>query len=128
MSFFDSEVVRAEMAEISELQEDIYKNVFKFPSMNKEEKLFHVQMLERLLDKQKVLYTRLSLSDDPEAQKLKQRIIDSASMMGLDSDKNIVVILEQMSKSIETMRKALDESQKKNYSVEVHPQAKYVQI
>ena len=30
MSFFDSDVVRAEMAEISELQEDIYKNVFKF--------------------------------------------------------------------------------------------------
>ena len=43
-------------------------------------------------------------------EKLKQRIIDSASMMGLDSDKNIVVILEQMSKSIEMMRKALDES------------------
>ena len=28
MSFFNSEVVRAEMAEISELQEDVYKNVF----------------------------------------------------------------------------------------------------
>ena len=42
MSFFDSDVVRAEMAEISELQEDVYRNVFKFPSMNKEEKMFHV--------------------------------------------------------------------------------------
>ena len=31
MSFFDSEVVRAEMAEISELQENVYQNVFKFP-------------------------------------------------------------------------------------------------
>ena len=34
MSFFDSEVVRAEMTEISELQEDVYRNVFKFPTMN----------------------------------------------------------------------------------------------
>ena len=33
MSFFDSEVVRAEMSEINELQEEIYGNVFKFPTM-----------------------------------------------------------------------------------------------
>ena len=128
MSFFDSEVVRAEMTEVGQLQQEVYTSMFSFYSMTKEDKIKHIDLLSRLLEKQKVLYTRLSLSDDPEAQKLKQRIIDSASMMGLDSGKNIVVILEQMSKSIETMRKALDESQKKNYSVEVHPQAKYVQI
>ena len=61
MSFFDSDVVRAEMTEISELQEDVYRNVFKFPSMNKEEKKFHVGMLERLLDKQRILYTSESI-------------------------------------------------------------------
>ena len=48
MSFFNSDVVRAEMTEISELQEDVYRNVFKFPTMTKEEKLFHVSLLERL--------------------------------------------------------------------------------
>ena len=30
MSFFDSEVVRAEMTEIQELQEEVYSNVFKW--------------------------------------------------------------------------------------------------
>ena len=35
MSFFQSDVVRAEMVEISELQEEVYSNVFKFPSMTK---------------------------------------------------------------------------------------------
>jgi hypothetical protein len=69
MSFFKSEVVRAEMTEISEMQEEVYKNVFKFPTMTKEEKMYHVDLLDQLLNKQKVLYTRLSLSDDPEAQK-----------------------------------------------------------
>ena len=53
MSFFDSDVVRAEMTEISELQEDVYRNVFKFPEMNKEEKLFHVGMLEKLVGQTK---------------------------------------------------------------------------
>ena len=33
MSFFQSDVVRAEMAEISELQEEVYNNVFKFPQL-----------------------------------------------------------------------------------------------
>ena len=37
MSFFKSDVVRAEMTEISELQEEVYQNVFKFPSMSKKE-------------------------------------------------------------------------------------------
>ena len=48
MSFFDSEVVRAEMAEISELQEEIYGNVFKFPTMKTEDKKNHVEILERV--------------------------------------------------------------------------------
>ena len=34
MSFFDSEIVRAEMAEIHELQEDVYENFMRFPYMN----------------------------------------------------------------------------------------------
>lgn len=110
MSFFDSEVVRAEMVEVGELQQEVYISMFSFYSMTKEDKIKHIDLLSRLLEKQKVLYTRLSLSDDPEAQKLKQRIIDSAAMMGLDSSKSIIVILEQMSKSIGVMRGALEES------------------
>ena len=71
MSFFQSDVVRAEMVEISELQEEVYSNVFKFPSMPKEEQHRHVDILERLIEKQQIMYTRLSLSDDPEAKKMK---------------------------------------------------------
>ena len=64
MSFFESEVVRAELAEVQELQEEVYSSVFKFPSMDKEEKLHHIGLLEKLIDKQKIVWTRLSLSDD----------------------------------------------------------------
>jgi len=110
MSFFNSEVVRAEMTEISELQEEVYHNVFKFPSMTKEEKLSHVQVLEKLLDKQKVLYTRLSLSDDPEAVKMKDRIMESASMMGLPSKVDMNVIFNNMSKMLEVMKEQIDKA------------------
>ncbi len=110
MSFFKSEVVRAEIAEISDLQEDVYKNVFKFSTMSKEEKLNHVKILERLLEKQKVLYTRLSLSDDPEAVVMKQRISESASMMGLPINVDMNVIFNNMSRMLEVMREQIDKT------------------
>jgi hypothetical protein len=110
MSFFNSEVVRAEMTEISELQEYVYANVFKFPSMNKEEKIEHVNILERLLDKQKVLYTRLSLSDDPEAIEMKERITKSAIMMGMPAGTDMNIILNNMSKMLEVMKEQLDKT------------------
>ena len=110
MSFFNSEVVRAEMTEIGELQEEVYQNVFKFPSMSKEEKLNHVKVLERLLEKQKVLYTRLSLSDDQEAIQMKERITESASMMGLPSNVDMNVIFNNMSQMLDVMKQQIDKT------------------
>ena len=108
MSFFDSEVVRAEMTEIQELQEDVYTNVFKFSSMNKEEKLFHVGLLEKLIEKQKILYTRLSLSDDPDAKMMKDNIVDSAKMMGLPDGTDMNVVFSSMTQMLDVMRKSID--------------------
>ena len=108
MSFFNSDVVRAEMAEISELQEEVYNNVFKFPSMPKEDKKYHIEILERLIEKQQVLYTRLSLSDDPQAKKMKENILQSAGDMGLPTNVDMSVIFNQMSTMVDTMKKQLD--------------------
>ena len=110
MSFFGSEVVRAEMTEIAELQEQIYNNVFKFPSMTKEEKLEHVEVLETLLERQKVLYTRMSLSDDPEAKKMKERIVSSAIMMGMPPGTDMNIILNNMSKMLDVMKRQIDKT------------------
>ena len=112
MSFFESDVVRAEMTEISELQEDVYRNIFNFSSMNTEEQLFHVAMLERLIDKQKVLYARLSLSDDPEAKQMKDKIIESATMMGLPQGTDMSTVFNNMSKMLQLMKKQIDNGEK----------------
>jgi len=108
MSFFQSDVVRAEMAEIHDLQEEIYSNVFKFPTMKREDQKYHVDILERLLEKQKVMYARLSLSDDPEAQEMKKRIVESASMMGLPSNLDMPSLFDNMSKAVEMMKQQID--------------------
>ena len=108
MSFFQSDVIRAEMAEISELQEEIYTNVFKFPTMNREDQRYHIEVLERLLEKQRIMYTRLSLSDDPAAKRMKEEITQSASMMGLPGNMDMNVLFSQMDKMVGAMRDQLD--------------------
>ena len=108
MSFFDSEVVRAEMAEIAELQEEVYENVFKFPRMSKEDQKYHVSILERLLDKQRVLYTRLSLSDDPEAKKMKREVEEGARKMGLPSNVDLNILFANMNNMVEMMKNQID--------------------
>jgi hypothetical protein len=110
MSFFSSDIVRAEMTEISELQDEIYESVFTFPTMTKEEKIRHVDLLDKLLSKQQILYTRLSLSDDPEAQSMKEKISSSAAMMGLSPDVDMNVIFNNMSKMLEVMKKQIDKN------------------
>ena len=111
MNFFQSPVVRAEMAEISELQEEVYSNVFKFPSMKKEDQLYHVELLTRLIEKQKILYARVSLSDDPDALKMKENIIESASMMGIPNSVDMSKVFDQMSKMVETLKTQIDKNQ-----------------
>ena len=105
MSFFQSPVVRAEMAEISELQQEVYSNIFKFPSMKKEDQLYHVDILTRLIEKQKVLYARLSLSDDPDAKEMKEKIMESAKSMGLPADVDVGKMFDQMSEVIGMMKR-----------------------
>ena len=111
MSFFQSDVVRAEMVEISELQEEVYSNVFKFPSMRKEEQYRHIDLLERLIEKQQIMYTRLSLSDDPEAKKMKEQIIESAKMMGIPSSTDMTQAFSQMSKMVDVLKQQIDRNE-----------------
>ena len=109
MSFFQSKIVQSEMKEIAELQEKIYTNVFAFSSMDRADKLKHVQLLEELLKKPQVLYTRLSLSDDPEAKLMKDGIMESARSLGFPPDVDLGYVFSNMTNIIENMRNSIKE-------------------
>lgn len=108
--FFQSELVKNEMEEISRLQEKVYESVWKFPSMNKEDKIEHVEMMSNLLEKQKILYTRMSLSDDPQARMMKEKILESARSLGFPPDVDLTYIFSNMTKVLESMKKTIYES------------------
>jgi len=107
MSFFNSEIVQKEMQDITDLQEKIYESVFRFHSMSSQDKLEHIEMLEELLQKQKILYTRLSLSDDPGAQKMKENIMREATILGFPPDVDLTTVFSNMNMMIENMKKTI---------------------
>ena len=108
MSFFNSDIVRSEMAEIQELQEEIYEQVMKFPYMNNADKAYHIEILEKLIEKQKVMYARMSLSDAPAARQMKEEITQSATMMGLPKDVDMNIVWKQMGDMVGMMKQQLD--------------------
>ena len=110
MSFFDSDVVRKEMTDIQDLQEEIYGSVFNFPQMPNEEKEEHIELLLELLEKQRILYARMSLSDDPAAKKMKENIQQSAVIMGMPKDVDMSQVFSNMEKMIGIMKQQVDNS------------------
>jgi hypothetical protein len=79
--------------------------------MTKEDQLYHVDILNRLLEKQQILYARVSLSDDPEAQQMKEHILESASMMGIPNSVDMSQVFNQMSQMVETLKAQIDKNQ-----------------
>jgi GTPase Era involved in 16S rRNA processing len=107
-NFFDSEIIQDELKEINELQEFLYANVFAFGSLSNAEKLEHIAKMTTLLDKQKVMYTRLMLSDDPDAIKMKEQIKKSIALMGFPTDTDMNTMFDAMHKTIKSLKQYLD--------------------
>jgi predicted RNA binding protein with dsRBD fold (UPF0201 family) len=107
-NFFDSDIIQNELKEINFLQEDIYRNVLNFGFMSKEEKIEHIEKLTTLIEKQKIMYTRLSLSDDLKALEMKENLKKSIAIMGFSPDTDMNVLFSSMTKTIESLKKYID--------------------
>ena len=78
-SFFDSEIIKEELEEINELQQEVYGDAFNLMRMSSAERVEHVENLETLLEKQKIMYTRCLLYTSPSPRdRQKSRMPSSA--------------------------------------------------
>jgi hypothetical protein len=107
-SFFDSEFIQQELREINELQESIYGSILTFGGMSREDKLEHIEKMTELLEKQRIMYTRLSLSDDPEAVEMKENLRKSVALLGFPPETDMSILFSSMTKTIEGLKKYLD--------------------
>ena len=107
-NFFNSEFIQQELRKINDLQDFVYGSVFSFGRMNREDKLEHIDKMSLLLEKQRIMYTRLSLSDDPEAIEMKENLKKSVLLMGFPEDTDINLLFNNMNKTIESLKTYLD--------------------
>jgi len=106
--FFDSEIIRKELKEINDLQRLVYYKAASFGVLSREDKLEHIEMLSELLEKQRVMYTRMSLSDDPEAVKMKNQLLKSVEVMGFPNGTDVSILFNGMSQTIDSLKQQLD--------------------
>jgi hypothetical protein len=107
-NFFDSDIIQDELTEINQLQEDIYGSILSFGMMSRETKLEHIEKLELLLEKQRVMYTRLSLSDDPQAVVMKENLRKSVALMGFPPETDMNVLFKSMTRTIQSLKEFID--------------------
>ena len=106
--FFDSEIVREALQDIHEMQTEIYQSAFTFGTMSREDKIEHIEKLTSLLEKQQLMYTRISLSKDPEAIELKEHLEQSVKLLGFPEGTDMALLFNGMSNTIESMKSQLD--------------------
>ena len=80
--FFESEFVQEELEEINQMQQEVYGHIMNFGQLDSDTKREHIEKLSTLLEKQRLMYTRISLSDDPKAIEMKEQLQQSVQMMG----------------------------------------------
>ena len=106
--FFDSEIIQEELDIINDLQEKIYEKAFSFDTMTNDERLVHIDNLSQLLEKQQIMYTRLSLSDDPKAIQMKGELEKSVTLLGFPAGTDVSQLFRGMSNTIESLRQKVD--------------------
>jgi hypothetical protein len=107
-NFFNSELVQKELKEINELSETLYQSLFSFTMIPREEKIEHINKMTELLEKQQIMYTRISLSDDPEAIEIRENLKKSVVIMGFAQDTDMSILFGNMKQTIESLKNYLD--------------------
>ena len=106
--FFRSQIIQEEMQDIFETQKDLYAVIMRFPTMTVEEQRDHMKKLISLIDKQEVMWTRLSLSDDPEAKEMKNQMRKSLQGMGFPEGTDMPSIFSAMDETIGKLKESVD--------------------
>ncbi|MGA1703200.1 MAG: DUF1825 family protein [Methylophilaceae bacterium] len=106
--FFKSELVRGDIQEMSDLQQFCMRSMVAFPVLSPEKKMEYFNVMETLIEKQKIFYARLKLSDDPEAIEMAESMRDAILMMGASPDANISAMFDDLLEKVKMMKEKLE--------------------
>ena len=102
--FFKNEMVRGDIQEMAELQQYCMRAMMSFPALSPEKQHEYFEVLMTLIEKQKIFYTRLSLSDDPEAKNMQQSMKDGALLLGAEPGDNLLEMFDGLLDKVKEMK------------------------
>ncbi len=108
MRFFDSDQVRDTIMELESLQLELTNDLMHLAEYSVEERRDHLKRLKTFLEKQKVFFFRISLSDDPDALKIKEKVVEAAKMFGYSESDGMDKFFDQLDHTIKNLEKTLD--------------------
>ena len=108
MRFFDSDQVRDTVMELESLQEELTMDLMHIAEYSVEERRDHLRRLKTFLEKQKLFFFRISLSDDPDALKIKDKVVEAAKMFGYSEIDGMEKFFDQLDHTIKNLEKTLD--------------------
>ena len=110
--FFDSEMVQESLEEIKELQDLITQGILDtaFSPMTgyEEDESEQLDLIEELLEKQKLMYFRCKISDDEDALLVAENMRESLRQMGMPRGATVEQMFDNLKRSIRNLRNTLD--------------------
>ena len=82
-----------------------------FPELDDDEKEEYIEIVTELLNKQRVLWTRVELSkkDDPAAQKMADEVRKVMNAVGIPKDVSVSEVFGNIDQMVEALKKTVAE-------------------
>jgi hypothetical protein len=105
---FSSEIVRKEIEEMYKLYESLTGRVGFFEMLSIDEKKQMAEDLDRLIQMQEILYTRVFLSDDEDSQMVKDNFRATAKQLGIPAHMLSPEVFKIARESISNLKEHLE--------------------
>lgn len=102
--FFKNEMIRGDLQEMAELQQYCMRSMMAFPALSPAKQVEYFEVLLTLIEKQKIFYTRLTLSDNEDAKEMLQSMRDSAIMLGATPGDNLNEMFDDLIEKVNKMK------------------------
>ena len=107
--FFSSDQVQNSIMELTMLQQQLATEMPYLPRMNYNQKVELLTTLKTFLEKQKLFFFRISLSNDKEALEMKEKLMEAAKMFGVQDEINTMdAFFKKLNDTIEQIEASID--------------------
>ena len=109
MTFFQSDIIKGDIQEMLELQQFCFRSAMNFVLLDYDRKKEYFDALVRLIEKQKVFYARIELSDDPEAKSVKETMKQGIIMLGATPNTRMQDMFDELLEKVEGFKEKLEQ-------------------